>query len=97
MKCHILDFLCDSDRCCALTVLQNGVRFHIIANAKDFEEKEDGSSGPLCREYQRLVQPILGHEDTQQAKKDDQDGDGGEEEEHRSPASTKTSDNGVDM
>lgn len=97
MKCHVLDFLCDSDRCCALTVLQNGIRFHIIANAEDFEEKDPGSSGPLCREYQRLVQPILDHEDTQLAK-DDADGDGAEEEEgYRSPASTKTSDSGVDM
>ncbi|KAE9979390.1 hypothetical protein EG328_000875 [Venturia inaequalis] len=97
MKCHVLDFLCDSDRCCALTVLQNGIRFHIIANAEDFEEKDPGSSGPLCREYQRLVQPILDHEDTQLVK-DDEDGDGAEEEEgNRSPASTKTSDSGVDM
>lgn len=98
MKCHVLDFLCDSDRCCALTILQHSVRFHIIADAKDFEEKDSGSSGPLCREYRRLVQPILDHEDTEQAKKDDEDGDENEEaEDHKSPASTKTSDSGVDM
>lgn len=97
MKCHVLDFLCDSDRCCALTVLQNGIRFHIMVNAKDFEENEDGFSGPLCREYQRLVQPILDHEDTQQVKRNDEYGDGSEEAEYRSPASTKTSDSGVDM
>lgn len=98
MKCHVLDFLCDSDRCCALTVVQNGIRFHIIADAKNFEEKESGLSGPLCRQYQRLVQPILDHEDMQQAKKDDEDGHESEEEkENKSPASTKTSDSGVDM
>jgi len=94
MKSHVLDFICDNEGSCALTVLQNGVRFHIVADASNFKD-ESGLSGPICRKYQRLVQPILDHQDTQQAKKNDEDGDGSKED--KSPASTKTSDSGVDM
>ena len=49
---RVLDFFCDDDGSCALTVLVRGFRFHVIAN------KGNLSSTPIGQRYDDLVEKL---------------------------------------
>lgn len=53
-KVQVLDFFTDDDKSSALTVLVNGVRFHIIANAENLKARTQGGI-KLQHEYSHLV------------------------------------------
>lgn len=42
---HLLDFFHDNEDGCALTITQNSVRFHIIADAKRLKRESDKGEG----------------------------------------------------
>lgn len=52
---HVLDFFYDDEDSCALTVIRNSVRFHIIADANRLTRESDSEEG---REYFRLLQSL---------------------------------------
>jgi hypothetical protein len=86
-RCHVLDFFYDSSLSSALTVLQNGIRFHIIADHKNFSaEDESGPIGRLTREYNRLVTTIRDRDEREHA-----------EAKGKRASSSSSKDSGVDM
>ena len=48
---HVLDFFCDGQDCCALTVRIRGRRFHVIVDAANFND-----DSPMARKYRTLLQ-----------------------------------------
>lgn len=56
---HVLDFFHDDEDGCALTIIRNSVRFHIIADGKRLRRESDSEEG---REYLRLLQNLLDSE-----------------------------------
>lgn len=60
-KCHVLNFFYDSDDGCALTVLVNEIRFHIIADAGRLRSKDEPES-KLVREFRDLLRAVR-HQD----------------------------------
>ena len=56
-QCHVLNFFFDKYNGCALTVLVNGVRFHIIADASKLRA-ESGPDAKLEREYHQLLTAV---------------------------------------
>lgn len=62
---QVLDFFYDNEDSCALTVIRNSVRFHIIADANRIRRESDAEES---REYFRLLQDLRdseGREDEQ--------------------------------
>lgn len=62
-KTHILDFFYDDENSAALTVLENNVWFHIIADSKHFER----DTGRLGGEYLELVEALRERDQKEQA------------------------------
>ena len=90
-KCHVLDFFYDDSNSCALTVLQNGVRFHVIADHKNFDqEDESGAAGRVSREYNRLVNTLRSKDEEEQAAAEGKKKSG-------SNGSNTSHDSGVDL
>lgn len=56
-KCHVLNFFYDNDDGCALTILVNEVRFHIIADANRLQSKESSGSR-LADEFRELLKAV---------------------------------------
>lgn len=52
---HVLDFFYDNEDSCALTIIRNSVRFHIIADANRISRESDAEEN---REYFRLLQNL---------------------------------------
>lgn len=52
---HVLDFFHDDEDSCALTVIRNSVRFHIIADARRLRRESGAEEG---HEYFRLLQSL---------------------------------------
>lgn len=89
-KCHVLDFFYDDSNSCALTVLQNGIRFHIIADHKNFDqEDESGPIGHMSREYDLRINAIR--------KKDQEEEAAINGEKPKRATSATSHDSGVDM
>lgn len=64
-NCHVLNFFCDSDDGAALTVLVNGARFHIIADAKQLKAKS-GPDARVAKEYQKLIEGARRQQDPEE-------------------------------
>lgn len=60
-KCHVLNFFYDKDDGCALTVLVNEIRFHIIADAGRLRSKDESDS-KLVGEFRKLLRAVR-HQD----------------------------------
>lgn len=76
-KVHVLNFFIDDDQGAAITVLVNGVRFHIIADPTELKDSENNGEdgGKVWDEYMRLVKAASAAE-----KENEQGGDGKETE-----------------
>ncbi len=64
-KTHILHFFYDEEDSCALTLLMNDVRFHIIVDSKDLQKS---SEKPLYYEYLDKISALREAEEREEAR-----------------------------
>lgn len=81
---HPLNFFHDSPNGCALTVLLNTVRFHIIADA-DKLQAQSGPGAKLARDYRRILKQIKKQDNSEMLASHGTDFDSGldSEDDHR--------------
>ena len=89
---HVLDFFRDDHDACALTVLVNGVRFHINVDPSRFNHRSMANK-KIAQEYEQLLRKIKQIE--QEDDDDDETTDLQQDEDDVAPQSDETQDSGI--
>ena len=70
-KCHVLNFFYDDDNGCALTVLVNETRFHIVVDHGKLHLEPDGETG-VERQYLNLLRAVRDNDEKEHDPREDQ-------------------------